>query len=100
MKPCDFYRTNGIYAQYLLYQSNHTFHQDEVLYECNTQQLKVADLLAVAKYAIGVTEAIEPSNKVYAQANGAISVLQGIDTIIINRPTKCCIWRPVLYLRS
>ena len=70
----------------MLYRPNHTFRQDEVLYESNTQQLKVADLLAVAKYAISVAETIEPSNKLYAQANGAISVLQGIDTILNNKP--------------
>lgn len=81
-----FYHSNNTYAQRMLYRPNHTFRQDEVLYESNTRQLKVADLLAVAKYAIGVAEAIEPSNKLYAQANGAISVLQGIDTILNNKP--------------
>lgn len=80
------YRSNNTYAQRMLYRPNHTFRQDEVLYESNTQQLKVADLLAVAKYAISVAEAIEPNNKLYAQANGAISVLQGIDTILNNKP--------------
>lgn len=81
-----FYRSNNTYAQRMLYRPNHTFRQDEVLYESNIRQLKVADLLAVAKYAISVAEAIEPSSKLYAQANGAISVLQGIDTILNNKP--------------
>lgn len=81
-----FYRSNNTYAQRMLYRPNHTFRQDEVLYESNIRQLKVADLLAVAKYAISVAETIEPSNKLYAQANGAISVLQGIDTILNNKP--------------
>lgn len=81
-----FYRSNNTYAQRMLYRPNHTFRQDEVLYESSTRQLKVADLLAVAKYAISVAEAIEPSDKLYAQANGAISVLQGIDTILNNKP--------------
>ena len=81
-----FYRSNNTYAQRMLYRPNHTFRQDEVLYESNTRQLKVTDLLAVAKYAISIAEAIEPSNKLYAQANGAISVLQGIDTILNNKP--------------
>lgn len=81
-----FYRSNNTYAQRMLYRPNHTFRQDEVLYESNTRQLKVADLLAVAKYAISIAEAIEPSDKLYAQANGAISVLQGIDTILNNKP--------------
>lgn len=82
----DFYSSNNTYAQRMLYRPNHTFRQDEVLYEFNTRQLKVADLLAVDKYAISVAEAIEPNNKLYAQANGAISVLQGIDTILNNKP--------------
>lgn len=81
-----FYRSNNTYAQRMLYRPNHTFRQDEVLYESNTRQLKVADLFAVAKYAISVAEAIEPSNKLYAQANGVISVLLGIDTILNNKP--------------
>ena len=81
-----FYHSNNTYAQRMLYRPNHTFRQYEVLYESNTRQLKVADLLAVAKYAISVAEAIEPNNKLYAQANGAISVLQGIDTILNNKP--------------
>lgn len=86
LQSSDFYRSNNTYAQRMLYRPNHTFRQDEVLYESNTRQLKVADLLAVAKYAISVAEAMEPSNKLYAQANGAISVLQGIDTILNNKP--------------
>ena len=43
-------------------------------------------MLAVTKYAISVAESIEPNNKVYAQANGAITVLQGIDAILNNKP--------------
>lgn len=81
----DFYRSNNTYAQHLLYRPNHTFLQNEILYEYNDRQLKVADLLAVTKYAISVAESIEPNNKVYAQANGAITVLQGIDAILNNK---------------
>lgn len=82
----DFYRSNNTYAQRLLYRPNHTFLQNEILYEYNDRQLKVADLLAVTKYAISVAESIEPNNKIYAQANGAITVLQGIDAILNNKP--------------
>lgn len=82
----DFYRSNNTYAQRLLYRPNHTFLQNEILYEYNDRQLKVADLLAVTKYAIRVAESIEPNNKIYVQANGAITVLQGIDAILNNKP--------------
>ena len=52
----------------------------------NGQQLKVSDFLAVSKYAISIAEAIEPSNKEYAEASAAITVLQGIDAILNNKP--------------
>ena len=82
----DFYRSNNTYAQRLLYRPSHTFLQNEILYEYNDRQLKVADLLAVTKYAISIAESIEPNNKIYVQANGAIIVLQGIDAILNNKP--------------
>ena len=82
----NIYRFNYTYAQTILYQSNHTFRQDDVLYQ-NEQgrQLKVADLLAVSKYAVSIAEAIDPSNKEYARANAAITVFQGIDTVLNNK---------------
>ena len=50
------------------------------------RQLKVADLIAVSKYAMSVAEAIEPSNEEYAKANAAITVFQGIDALLNNKP--------------
>ena len=83
----NIYRTRYTYAQNVLYKPSQTFHQDDVLYQNNNgQQLKVADFLAVSKYAISIAEAIEPSNKVYAEASAAITVLQSIDAILYNRP--------------
>ena len=49
-------------------------------------QLKVANLLAVSKYAVSVAEAINPSNEEYAKANAAITVFQSIDAILNNKP--------------
>jgi hypothetical protein len=58
-----------------------------VLYQnAQGQQLKVADLLAVSKYAISVAEAIDPDNEAFSKANAAITTFQGIDTILNNKP--------------
>lgn len=82
-----FYDHNYTYAQSVLYRPTHAFQQEEVLYQ-NTEgrQLKVADLLAVSKYAVSIAEAIDPSNEEYAKANAAITVFQGIDAILNNKP--------------
>lgn len=83
----NIYRTQYTYAQNVLYKQAKTFHQDDVLYQNNNgHQLKVADFLAVSKYATSIAEAIEPSNKEYAEASAAITVLQGIDAILNNKP--------------
>lgn len=82
-----FYDHNYTYAQSVLYRPTHEFHQEEVLYQnAQGRQLKVADLLAVSKYAVSVAEAIDPSNEDYAKANAAITVFQGIDAILNNKP--------------
>ena len=83
----NIYSTQYTYAQSILYRSTHTFQQEEVLYQ-NEQgrQLKVADLLAVSKYAVSIAEAIEPDNEEYAKANAAITVFQGIDALLNNKP--------------
>ena len=82
-----FYDHNYTYAQSVLYRPTHTFQQEEVLYQnAQGRQLKVADLLAVSKYAMSVAEAIEPSNEEYAKASAAITVFQGIDALLNNKP--------------
>ncbi|MBR2033023.1 MAG: hypothetical protein IKA04_12575, partial [Alistipes sp.] len=79
----NIYSTQYTYAQSVLYRPTHTFQQEEVLYQnAQGRQLKVADLLAVSKYAMSVAEAIEPSNEEYAKANAAITVFQGLDAIL------------------
>ena len=83
----NIYSTQYTYAQSVLYRPTHTFQQEEVLYQnAQGRQLKVADLLAVSKYAMSVAEAIEPSNEEYAKANAAITVFQGIDALLNNKP--------------
>ena len=83
----NIYSTQYTYAQSVLYRPTHTFQQEEVLYQNDQgRQLKVADLLAVSKYAVSVAEAIDPNNEEYARANAAIMVFQGIDAILNNKP--------------
>ena len=72
----NIYRTHYTYAQNILYQPNHIFRQEEVLYQNPYgQQLKVADILAVSKYAVSIAEAIAP-----------ITALQSIDATLNNKP--------------
>ena len=83
----NIYSIQYTYAQSVLYRPTHTFQQEEVLYQNDQgRQLKVADLLAVSKYAVSVAEALEPSNEEYAKASAAITVFQGIDAILNNKP--------------
>ena len=83
----NIYSTQYTYAQSVLYRPTHSFQQEEVLYQnALGLQLKVADFLAVSKYAVSVAEAIDPSNEEYAKANAAITVFQGIDAILNNKP--------------
>ena len=82
-----FYETNCTYAQSILYQPGYTFNQEDVIHQDQQgQQLKVADLLAVSKYAVSVAEAISPDNEEFSKANAAITAFQGIDAILNNRP--------------
>ena len=83
----NIYSSQYTYAQSVLYRPTHTFQQEEVLYQNDQgRQLKVADLLAVSKYAVSIAEAMEPSNEEYAKANAAITVFQGLDAILNNKP--------------
>lgn len=83
----DIYRTHYAYAQNILYQTNHIFREEDVVYQ-NTQgqQLKVSDVLAVAKYAVSIAETIAPEDENFAKANAVITTLQGIDAVLNNKP--------------
>ena len=83
----NIYRNHYTYAQKILYQPNHIFRQEEILYkDSQGQQLTVSDILAVSKYAVSLAEAITPDNENFAKANAAITALQGIDAILNNKP--------------
>lgn len=87
LSDMTFYKNNYTYAQKILYKPNHTFYLNDILYDdFKGQQLKVADMLAVCKYAINIAEAIAPDNENFAKANAAITTLQGIEAILNNKP--------------
>ena len=74
-------------AYSLLSRVNYTYTPNEVLYApASDRQLKVSDLLSVVKYATSVAEAIQPDNVYYSRASAAITVFQGIDALLNNRP--------------
>lgn len=81
------YYAKYMYAQQKLYnQPYHIFCRSEILYTKQGRNFKVSDLLAVLKYSINIAEVIEPSNQNYEQANAALTVLQGIEATLNNRP--------------
>lgn len=83
----NIYQNYYTYAQNILSQPDHTFREEDVLYQNpQGQQLKVADMLAVSKYALSIAEAIAPDNDNFAKANAAITALQGIDAVFNNKP--------------
>lgn len=80
------YQSHG-YAQQMLYgRPHHVFCGYETLYTKQNQELKVADLLKVLRYSISVAQAIEPDNENYEYASAALTVLQGIDATLNNKP--------------
>ena len=82
----NIYQNYYTYAQNILSQHNRTFREEDILYQNpQGQQLKVADMLAVVKYAIGVAEAMAPDNENFAKANAAITALQSIDAVLNNK---------------
>lgn len=87
LSDMQFYETNYRQALDFLYQPNHTFEPDDIIHQDRQgQQLKVADLLAVSKYAVSIAEAIDPDNEAFSKANAAITTFQGIDAILNNKP--------------
>lgn len=83
----QFYASNYQYAQQVLYdRHNRAFTYNEILYVKQGEALKVADLLKVLRYSISIAEAIEPNNKDYEYASAVLTVLQGLDAMLNNKP--------------
>ncbi len=81
----NIYQSNYIFAKNVLFQPNRNFNKEDIIYQNNEQQLKVADLLAVIKYAVNIAETIEPDNKNFTKANASIIILQEISSILNNK---------------
>src|SRR5574344_350420 len=82
----NYYQTHYTYATQTLFEPKHPFTQGQVLLQEEKGELKVADLLSVSKYAVKVAQAIDPENEDYDKANAAITVFQGIDAALNNKP--------------
>lgn len=82
----NYYQTHYTYATQTLFEAKQSFTQEQVLLRENEGELKVADLLSVSKYAVKVAQAIDPENENYDKANAAITVFQGIDAVLKNKP--------------
>jgi len=89
MNQRPFYIQKYQRAQRILFQPYHVFVATEIVHRKEDKELKVADLLSVLRYSLGIAEmtANNPSDPRYAYANAATTALQGIDAILNNRPT-------------
>lgn len=81
-----YYETNYTYATEVLYKPQKGFEPQQVIYPGDKGNLTVSDLLSVSKYAVKVAQAISPNNENYDKANAVISVFQGIDAVLNNKP--------------
>lgn len=82
----SYYETNYTYATRVLYEPQQEFEPQQVIYPSDKGKLKVSDLLSVSKYAVKVAQAISPDNENYDKANAVISVFQGLDAALNNKP--------------
>lgn len=81
-----YYRTHYTYAMQTLSAPQQVFLPQQVLLKEEKGVLRVADLLSVSKYAVKVAQAIDPENESYDKASAAITVFQGIDSVLNNKP--------------
>jgi len=89
MNHRPFYSQKYQRVQRILFQPQHVFVAMEIVHRKEDKELKVADLLSVLRYSLGIAEmtANNPNDPRYAYANAAITALQGINAILNNRPT-------------
>ena len=73
-------------AEKLLFESGQEFSKTQVLHKNKENNLHVEDLLKVAKYSIAFADMMNPDDKNIELASAAITVFQGIETVLNNKP--------------
>lgn len=80
---------NADFAYYkrTLFEPTYSFAPNTVLFEDSQKRdLKVSDFLKVVKYSIKIAQSVDPQNKDYEKASAAISVFEGLDAVLNNKP--------------
>ena len=73
-------------AEKLLFESEQDFSKTQVLHKNKENYLHVEDLLKVSKYSIAFAEMMNPDDENIELASAAITVFQGIETVLNNKP--------------
>ena len=73
-------------AEKLLFESEQEFSKTQVLHKNKENYLHVEDLLKVSKYSIAFAEMMNPDDENIELASAAITVFQGIETVLNNKP--------------
>ena len=73
-------------AEKLLFESEQEFSKTQVLHKNKENNLHVEDLLKVSKYSIAFAEMMNPDDENIELASAAITVFQGIETVLNNKP--------------
>ena len=73
-------------AERLLFESGKEFSKTQVLYRKEKNNLSVDDLLKVSKYSIAFAEIMNPNDENIELASAAITVFQGIEATLNNKP--------------
>ncbi len=82
----NYYSDNYTFALKAIYEPGKPFEAQQVLNNDDKDKLTVADLLKVSKYAIDIAKTVAPDNEDFDKASAAISVFQGIDLALNNKP--------------
>ena len=73
-------------AEKLLFESEQEFSKTQVLHKNKENNLHVEDLLKVSKYSIAFAEIMNPDDENIELASAAITVFQGIEAVLNNKP--------------
>lgn len=73
-------------AERILFESENEFSKTQILHRKEEKLLSVDDLLKVSKYSIAFAEVMNPDDENIELANAAITVFQGIEAVLNNKP--------------